>query len=396
MRPELRSVFFSVALTSLVLQGCEENNHELPPAIPVSATATIQLTAVPQAPALEVIGEQVKRSSIGSSLRTIESEKGKSQLDFEEAKALVPKILQLYHEGTESSVITGDLQSSFFIVRDRVAARIYHDSMTLEEVKRIPQVDQLLADYQETGFSEEELRRVAMSSANGFALNGKIFLDLDSANENSGTEANFRTLFHPLNQFYSISLETACSPLGPTGAFIKTSVHELFHRDLYEDMAAPEPTIEELFKGSKRKVDPIHPLAQYGFGILGEIPRIQNSFAIPLYEEISADYMAARILIANGLGFYASDYSDPQKLFNLGQIYTQSGIDDITLLDLHRNHQLVELMKLIGKGALNNSDDQLKLGFNIGETISDFNDNTWSDIRPYFPSVVSSKYRCIS
>ena len=379
-------------------------NQNIPAVVvtpPVEVTPLLQESNLPQieiAP-LPIIGEQVKRVATGDILRTLEEQSGKAKLTFQEAQRIVSLTTRLYEESTGSIIISGDINKQVFILegmnRERIS-REEAEKMTRAELEQTPFMQKLRSNYRAAIWSDSVLRRVATSGrANGFVEDDYVFINLDAANGESVTTPIYP--YFPKDQFLDIGIEVNCSPLGPASSLRSTLLHELFHRDTEKSRLPVDPDFIPVFQTAKGWLAPVEPKEQYGFGIVGNLDG--HIYPVELFEEMGADYTAARIGVVNGLGYKSNDYSNPKVLYNLGQVLAQARIDDMTMLDLHRRGQLKEFMLRIGRSARAKIDHPLVFAFDLARgditNIDTFSHNSpWKAVQEYFPTVTNSKYSC--
>lgn len=410
-----RAIYLGISTAVVIaLLGCEAGKNNKPVTNGSISTPITAISPTPETPGvgklpqiefvppLSLIGEQVKRVAVGDNLRNLEEQFGKRKLTFQDATRIVSLTTRLYEESTGSSIISGNINKQVFIVEGTEdQSRNKNEEITRSELEQIPFIRKLISNYPASSFSDSQLKHIAKDAgrATGFVDENLIFMNLDTANEDSVTIPTYP--YYPKDQFLNIGLEVNCSPLGPATSFRATLLHELFHKDTAEQRFPVDPAFIPIFQVMKGWLYPVEPQEQYGFGIIGKM-NVGDIVFEPLFEEKGADYMAARIAVVNGLGYGSSDYSNPSALYNLGQMLAQAGIDDITMLDLHRRGQLKEFMTRIGQAAKGKIDDPLSLSFalargritdDLGENAL-YNDRPWKARQEYFPTVTGSKYKC--
>lgn len=403
-----KEFFVRVGFSALILgtAACEDDKPKVEPTPIVRAATTPapqpQLELEPALPLAE-IGEQVKKVDISDRIRAIEEQNGKREITFDEARQLVPLVTELYQESTGSSIITAEINKMVFILHDVSPLRFAGnpDEAPLSYIKELSHIKNLRTDYPGARFDEGIIRRLARASKSlGFVTNDYVFLNLDEANGESVAVPTFP--FYPKDQYFNIAVETDCAPLGPTSSLRKTLLHEYFHRDVYEERVAVDPDFKPVFAQAKGWILPVVPVEQYGFGIISRLQSesgtlIPGDEPVPLYEEIGADYIAAKMSVVNGLGYQSSDYSNPKSLYNFGQMLNQSIIDDQTFLKLHREGQLKEFMIKIGKAALLPAsiyEDPLTLAFTLAKDDITSTRGNWKLAQQYFPTVSTAKFTC--
>lgn len=387
----------------LGMAACEDDKPKVEPPPIVRTVATPIPTPIilelEPAPPLAEIGEQVKRVDIADKIRAIEEENGKKEITFEQARQLVSLVTKLYQESTGSSIITEEINKMVFILHDVSPLRIAGDpdEPPLSDIEMLSHVKNLRIDYPDAKFDENIIRRLARASrSSGFVEGGYVFLNFDQANGESVTVPAYP--FYPKNQYFDIAVEINCAPLGPTSALRKILLHEYFHRDSYEQRIPVDPDFKPVFASAKGWIPPVIPVEQYGFGIIGRVESENGPiYPVELFEEIGADYIAAKVSVINGLGYDSSDYAEPRDLYNFRQMLSQAGIDDQTFLKLHREGQLKEFMIKIGKAALlpvGIHEDPLTLAFTLAKDNIASLRISWRLVQNYFPTVSTAKSTC--
>lgn len=350
---------------------------------------------------LPIVGEQVKRVAVGDTLRSLEGQLGKSKLTFSQAEEIAQLTTRLYHESTNSPIIEGDIYKQVFILEGTEGVRFTKraEEMTRAELEQVPFIMKLMSNYPHSSFPDSILRTAVSSGAtvNGFVDKGYVFVNLDEANGNSVTTPTYP--HYPKDQYFGIGLEVDCSPLGPASSFRGTLLHEYSHRDGEQEIYPIDPDFFPIFQSVRGWISPVEPKEQLGLGIRGQIQGTSSMILVPLFEEIGSHYIAARISEVNGLGYGINDHTDPRILYNLGQIFAQARIDDMTYLDLHRRGQLKDLMFRVAKAGKGEVNRPLTLAFNLAnagiiriDTRLDL--NSTKTVRDYYPTVTASKYKC--
>lgn len=400
MNPVSKEFLIRLGFSALILgaAACEDDKPKVEPTPIVRAAAT----PIPT-PSLTEIGEQVKKVNIADKIRAIEEQNGKREITFEEARVLVPLVTELYQESTGSSIITAEINKQVFILHDvsplRFAGNL--DEASLSVIGELSHIKNLTVDYPAAKFDENIMRSLARASrSSGFVVGEYVFLNLDQANGESVTIPTFP--FYPKDQYFNIAPETDCAPLGPTSALRKTLLHEYFHRDVNNERVPIDPDFKPVFASAKGWILPVVPIEQYGFGIIGRLQLesgvlSQGIEPVPLYEEIGADYIAAKMSVINGLGYHSSDYAGPRDLYNLRQMLIQAGIDNQTFLTLHREGKLKEFMIRIGKAAILSggaNEDPLTLAFTLAKDNIASLRRSWKLVQDYFPTVSTDKSTC--
>lgn len=330
-------------------------------------------------------------------------EAGDNPVNFELARRLTLPVVNLFIQSTKSEESLTSTNSQVFIARgDFKVPEVDTNNPNLRispaQLLEVPGIQQLSKDYPASPLSENNLRklinRFGNNEAAGLAVGDRsVFLNLPAIN------SNVNYLSQPLpeylgNLMYSgIGMTTLCQPESPITKYVTALLHELTHRQSIPKSARVEP---ELAKALIKKWPKVEQNLAFrsGFTVY-----LNSGEKIIDLEEIVADYVAAKISIANDLKFILSADSSLNDLYNFEVLLRSSQISDTELVSLHREGRYQDFLVRIGIAAdryRNSNDNPLDTGLELARLITDnflpfLPMPAWDELKGYFPQINNTR-----
>ncbi|MBI2034929.1 MAG: hypothetical protein HYT11_04320 [Candidatus Levybacteria bacterium] len=361
-------------------------------------------------------GELTRRSTENEAInriRRFEQELGDRPLTFEDAKAYVPVVADLFIKNVPTDLTVHEIAQSTVIVRETPGsleedqAGNHEIPFSTGQVLNSRTIEQILIDYPKLDMpynvAQGILRGVYNNDATlafvsrqlpevyrmcsvvcgqyESASDTQVFLFLDRVNNAANFQMPGLEEQTPLLQFNDFDHQVDCSIQQPAVGLRTTLLHEFVHFD----------------------IDPVEKGAWInGDGILG-FATISMFFSLHgnALEEFVADYIPARISAANNLAFRTGYEHEPHDFVNFEKILAQTGIKDEQLYRLHKSSNLLTFLNNLAENVQQPDFEGRKEFYRLGHEIFDmligkgtesFSPD-WQRLKSYFPAVDTYEYQ---
>lgn len=345
------------------------------------------------------------------SIRHFEKELGDRPLTFEQAKAYVPIVTDLFVKSVPTDLAVKEIKQSTFILQDKFDFEEDQDgdhpvTFPTGEVLNSRTIEQLLIDYPRINITysvaqgiledvyekKETLAFVSRPLPEVYKICSydcgpvepeyprQIFLFLNRINTADAYQLPRFEEQTALLQFDDFDHQVDCRMQQPAVGFRTTLLHELVHFDT-------DPIDQGIWYGGQ---------GVSGFSVMAMFS--PNAYAL---EEFVADYFPARISAFNDLPFRTGYSHEPHDFVNFQRILDQSGISDGELYRLHKSSGLLPFLDTVASGAKHPPFKSQKEFFRLsndlfdmltGEGTESFSPN-WEALQPYFPAVDANEYQ---
>ena len=344
-------------------------------------------------------------------IRRLEEDMAEKPLTFEEVKAYVPVVADLFVKSVPTDLTVKEIKQSTFILQDKFNVEEDQEgdhlvTFSTGEALNSRTIEQLFIDYpginipysvaqgilEDVYENKETLAFVSrplpevyktcsyLCGTNESEYPRQIFIFLNRINNAAAFQLPRFAEQTPLLQFDDFDHQVDCRMQQPAVGFRSTFIHELVHFDT-------DSIDQGIWYGGE---------GVSGFSVMAMF--YPNAGAL---EEFVADYFPARISAFNDLPFRTGYSHEPHDFVNFQRILAQSGISDIELYRLHKSSGLLPFLdKLTDKaqhGDFKSRKEFYRLKNDLfdmltGEGTESFSPD-WKKLQSYFPSVDVNEYQ---
>ena len=333
---------------------------------------------------------QYREPTLADKIKAQEAEIGQNFITLDRAAELIDTFYALYTQNYDTNYKLSELKENSFVVRGDFAPGdnpVKDGRINIEIIKNSEGIKNMQRDYPNLKATDAELYDLWLTSQILFAVTyiptNRMYLFLDNINK-FYIETTSYTEDGPL---------VKCTIPTPFKSLMYACTHEATHMDAKESQI-PQELTDAILKNTKgRQV----PQKQNGFYLTASDSDKKVILKIINLEEITADYLAQRLLHKNSLSYGISTYTGPVDLLNFGKILESTAISDEQFSKLHRYGLYTEFLNILGKKANQNlldkssQDTPLISAVKIADLIAQ-KPIDWSQIKKYFPQIDDTKY----